>query len=136
MCDKVVLENSGTLKYVPDCYKIQKMCNKVVPRYFIVFDSIPYQYKIQEICELVGSLYSVLIVHCPDKHKTHRNTLILVANCTNFLLNSIHIDTNPLTVKYVPECYKTRDMCNKVVHRYFIVFDSILINRKFKKYMK
>ena len=26
MCDKVILENFGTLFFVPDCYKNQQMC--------------------------------------------------------------------------------------------------------------
>ena len=30
MCDKAILETSGTLNYVPDCYKNQQMCNKAV----------------------------------------------------------------------------------------------------------
>ena len=28
MCNKAILENGGTLKFVPDCYKNQGMCNK------------------------------------------------------------------------------------------------------------
>ena len=28
MCDKAILENDGTLKSVPDCYKNEEMCNK------------------------------------------------------------------------------------------------------------
>ena len=30
MCDKVILENGGTLKSVPDCYKNKKMCDKLL----------------------------------------------------------------------------------------------------------
>ena len=33
MCDKAILENSGTLKSGPDRYKYQKMCNKAVDNY-------------------------------------------------------------------------------------------------------
>ena len=33
MCDKTVLENHGTWKSVPQCYKNQEMCNKVVDNY-------------------------------------------------------------------------------------------------------
>ena len=28
MCDKAILENGGTLKSVPDCYKNQQLCDK------------------------------------------------------------------------------------------------------------
>ena len=30
MCGKAILENGGTLKSVPDCYKNQEMCNEAV----------------------------------------------------------------------------------------------------------
>ena len=33
MCDKVILKNSGTLMFAPDCYKNQKRCNKAVDNY-------------------------------------------------------------------------------------------------------
>ena len=33
MCDKVILENNGTLKSVPDCYKNKKMYNQAVNNY-------------------------------------------------------------------------------------------------------
>ena len=30
MCDKAILQNNGTLKSVPDCYKNKIMCDKTV----------------------------------------------------------------------------------------------------------
>ena len=30
MCDKFILENSGTLKSAPDCYKSHEMYNKAI----------------------------------------------------------------------------------------------------------
>ena len=30
MCDKAVVENGGTLQFVPDNYKNKKMCNQAV----------------------------------------------------------------------------------------------------------
>ena len=33
MCDKVILENGGTLKSVPNCYINQEMCNKAADSY-------------------------------------------------------------------------------------------------------
>ena len=35
MCDKAILENHGTLKSVPDCYKNQEMFNKAVENLFL-----------------------------------------------------------------------------------------------------
>ena len=33
MCDKIILENGGMLRFIPDCYKNQKMCDKTVDNY-------------------------------------------------------------------------------------------------------
>ena len=33
MCDRVILENGGTLTFILECYKNQKMCNNVVDNY-------------------------------------------------------------------------------------------------------
>ena len=33
MCHKTILENSGTLKSIPDCHKNQEMRNKAVNNY-------------------------------------------------------------------------------------------------------
>ena len=43
MCDKVILENAGTSKYVSDCYKNQEMFNKVDENY----RRVPECYKTQ-----------------------------------------------------------------------------------------
>ena len=34
-------------------------------------------------------------------------------------------DTFPSTIKFVPECWKTKELCHRTVHRWFFVFDSI-----------
>ena len=41
MCDKVILENGGTLMFVCDCYKNHKKRNKVVDSCPFAFDSVP-----------------------------------------------------------------------------------------------
>ena len=47
---KAILENSGTLKPVPDCYKNQTMCNKAVDNYAHALESVPDCYNTQEVC--------------------------------------------------------------------------------------
>ena len=41
MCDKAILENGGTLKSVPDCYKNQEMCKKATGNYSHALEFIP-----------------------------------------------------------------------------------------------
>ena len=44
-----------------------------------------------------------------------------------FLKISHHkaFDTYPSTIKFVPECYKTQEICHTAVHRCFFVFGFI-----------
>ena len=35
------------------------------------------------------------------------------------------VDTYPSTIKFVPECCKTQEMCNRAAYRCFFVFHSI-----------
>ena len=35
------------------------------------------------------------------------------------------VNTYPSTIKFVPECFMTQEMCNKAVNGCFFVFDSI-----------
>ena len=75
MCDKVILENSGTLEsvadhckyqqicdkaledhlhvleFVPECYKTPKMCDKAVYKCPFVLDSVPDHYKFDKMCD-------------------------------------------------------------------------------------
>ena len=41
MCNKAILENGGTLRSVPDCYKNQEMCNKTVDNYPHALENVP-----------------------------------------------------------------------------------------------
>ena len=46
MCDKPILENGGTLKYVLDCYKYQEMCKKLVDNYPHMLKCVPEYNKV------------------------------------------------------------------------------------------
>ena len=41
MNDKAILENGGTLKSVPDCYKNHEMCIKAVDNYPHALEFVP-----------------------------------------------------------------------------------------------
>ena len=49
MCDRAILENGGTLKSLPDCYKIQEICNKAVDNYSHALEFILRCYKTQRL---------------------------------------------------------------------------------------
>ena len=44
MCNKAILENGGTLKSVPDCYKSQQMCDKAADNYHHALKFVPNCY--------------------------------------------------------------------------------------------
>ena len=50
MCDNVILENGGTLLFVPNGYKNQEIFNKSVDNYAHALESVPDCYKTQKMC--------------------------------------------------------------------------------------
>ena len=50
------LENGGTLKSVPDCYKNQEMCNKAIDHYPHALVFVPEYYNTQ-MCEKAVNTY-------------------------------------------------------------------------------
>ena len=48
MCDKAILENGNTLKYVTDCDKNQEICTKTVDNYPHALEFVS---ECQEMCE-------------------------------------------------------------------------------------
>ena len=45
------------------------------------------------------------------------------------------LNTYPFTIKFVPECFMTQEMCDKAVNRYFLYLILFLIGIKLKKYV-
>ena len=37
------------------------------------------------------------------------------------------VDTYPSAIKFIPECRKTQEMCNKAVNRFFLYFILFMI---------
>ena len=70
MCDKAILENGRTLKFVPGCYKNQEMCNKAVDNYPHMFQCVPECYKIQKACDRAIDTYPSTIKFIPECCKT------------------------------------------------------------------
>ena len=49
---KVILENVGTLKFICDCYKDQKLCEKAVDIYAHALEFVSDSYKAQKTSEI------------------------------------------------------------------------------------
>ena len=56
MCDKAILEDDGTLKSAPDCYKNQEMCNTAVDNYHHALEFVPECYKTQKMSDKAVSI--------------------------------------------------------------------------------
>ena len=61
MCDKMILENGGMLKFITDCYKNHKMCNKAVYNYSYVLEFVPCCYNTQKI---IIKLSLFILIQC------------------------------------------------------------------------
>ena len=66
MCNKAILENSGTLNFVFDSSK-QKMCNQTVDNYAHALEFVPDCYKTQKLCNKPVDTYPSGIQFVPDQ---------------------------------------------------------------------
>ena len=66
MCDRVILENGGTLMFVPDCYKNQKICNKAADNYPHALEFVPDCFKTQKMCNKAVDTYPSATQFVPD----------------------------------------------------------------------
>ena len=66
MCDKATLENVGTLKPLPYCYKNQEICNKAVENYPHALEVFPGCFKTQKMCDKALKTYLSTIKFFPE----------------------------------------------------------------------
>ena len=92
---KVILENVGTLKFICDCYKDQKLCEKAVDIYAHALEFVSDSYKTQKTSE---------IQFVPDWYKTLK-ICDKAADTCSFVFYS------------VPDQYKNQEMCFKVIFK-------------------
>ena len=64
MCDKRILENCGTLKSVPDCYKSQEMRNEAVDNYPHALELVPECYRTKKMCDTAVGTHPPTIKIC------------------------------------------------------------------------
>ena len=88
MCDKAILENGGTLMFVPNRYRNQKNCSKVFDGYAHALGFVPDYYKTQKVCNKAVNTFAIQFL--PDQNKTHKVCVKAVNNC-------------PFVFNYVPD---------------------------------
>ena len=67
---KAVDNNSDASKFVPACYKTQKMCSKDVCTYLSAIQFVCRCYKTQEICDQAICTCSLVCYFIPDRYMT------------------------------------------------------------------
>ena len=70
MGNKAVNTDPSTLQFVPEYHKTQGMCDKAVNTFF-VFISVPNRYKTQEMCDRGLLKDHFLLKYCLNGYKTH-----------------------------------------------------------------
>ena len=76
-----MLENGGTLKPVPGCYKNQQICNKVVDNYPYALEFVTECYKTQKMCDKVVDTHSPTIKLVPAFNKIQKEQFADVFFC-------------------------------------------------------
>ena len=129
MCDKAILENDGTLKFVPDSYENQEMGNKAVDNYPHVHECYWVIVRLQTKwlwVQILVKTYPFRIKLIPELFMTHKmydkavNRLFLVFDSisnqykTQSMCNSI-MSNDHFSMRYVPDQYKIQPVCDIAV---------------------
>ena len=72
MCDRVILENGGTM-FILECYKNQKMCNNVIDDYPHAFEFLPDYFQTQKMCNKAVDTYHAAMQFVPECYKTQES---------------------------------------------------------------
>ena len=70
MCNKAVDTYAHALQFVPNCYRTQKNCNKAVDAHASAMQLAPDWCKSQPMCGKVAFKEPFMLKHCIDRHKT------------------------------------------------------------------
>ena len=70
MCEKAVENEPGTLIFVPDHLKTQRMCERAVEKYTRAIESVPDRLKTQRMCERAVEKEPGALEDIPDHLKT------------------------------------------------------------------
>ena len=81
MWDKVILENDGTLMFVPESCKNKKMCNKAADNYACVLEFVPDHYKTQKVCNESADAWPSAIQFVSDQYNTQEIYVEAVGTC-------------------------------------------------------
>ena len=96
MGDKAILENDRTLKFVPDCYKTQKMCDKAADNYLHAWEFIRRCYITQKMCDKAVVSYPSAI-----RLKKCEINLLIYASYIKYIskISKIYIGSDPKCCK-------------------------------------
>ena len=67
---QVNLENGGMLRFIPNCYKNQKMCDKAIVNYFHPLEFVPDCYKTRNMSDKAVDTYPSAMQFASDGYKT------------------------------------------------------------------
>ena len=92
-------------KFVPDHLKIKKMCKHAVIKLPFVIRAVPDRFNIQEMCDKTIIENGVALKSVLDCYKN----------------------------QFLPECYKTQEMCRKGADTCLLYLIMFLVNLRLKK---
>ena len=123
MCNKAVEEEPSNLRYVPDLFKTEEMCDKAVLMEPLLLMYISNHLKTEgHMKQPLKKGYRDCIMplitsrhwRCVLRHITHILCLKMIRDKSQRIFVKGH-SFNPYTLRFVPDHFKTQDMCDKAV---------------------
>ena len=115
---QVNLENGGMLRFIPNCYKNQKMCDKAIVNYFHPLEFAPDCYKTRNMSDKAVDTYPSAMQFASDGYKTQEMCnkpfafLYLILFPVNVKLKKCAIKLLILAVLYLIQSCSIKDSRN------------------------
>ena len=115
---QVNLENGGMLRFIPNCYKNQKMCDKAIVNYFHPLEFVPDCYKTRNMSDKAVDTYPSAMQFASDGYKTQEMCnkpfafLYLILFPVNVKLKKCAIKLLILAVLYLIQSCSIKDSRN------------------------
>ena len=96
-CNRKVLRNPRSLKFIPDIFKTQEMCNKAVGKDSCTLRFVSFQLWMHDMSNKAIEKYIYPMMF---------NTQEMCENV---------VENDPYTLKFVPDHFNTEEICDKAV---------------------
>ena len=123
ICLEEVKKHYDALDDIPDSFKTYELCQRAVENQGVSLQFVPTRFITEELCNIAVRENSIALIYVPDEFKSEKMIQTAFDNykdCFNRIKGDLSFkerDKAWQLLKYVPEVFRTRDICFKAISK-------------------